>query len=185
MAFIPIQCSITADQAKKLLSGQTSVLRREQCNGGPHVLYLTQSQKDRLHKQNGIKLQFSKTQLKHNMKHGKGFWDIFKKGAKAVLPVLAEKGSKFLGDKAEKLLSNIPVVGPVLGQLANQGIQAGAQAGSDALVNKIGDGVGRRRKGKDFPAGYSAGRGGLYPSGYGRGLLPPPIKGANSNAAGI
>lgn len=227
----PVSCHLSHDQARKLMNGGTVALRREMCGaGGSHMVHLTMHQHNRLSKGNGIRLYFSDTQRKHNVKHGKGFLDLVKAGAKALAPVALNAGANLLKDQglASKLLTKIhPKLGAALGSAADSALNYGVDAGNNAAKNAIaGSGVHKRgrKKGKGlYPAGYTGGGikkhhakhhkehhhehreehghhshhshhehhkhnhhgGGLFPPGYGGSLLPKPIRGVNSNAAGI
>jgi len=141
--------------------------------------------------------------------------DVVKSGIKASarkgVDLAAGYAKNRAGDAARTALGVVPLVGPVVGRLAEKGIHKGVEIAANAIKNKvIGKGVKkprapRAKTGKGFfgslgnaigSAASGIGQGadyvgnriigsGLYPPGYGGGLLPKPIRGVNSNSAGI
>lgn len=209
----PLPCVLTQHQARKLLTGGTVALKRSQAaDGGSHTVFLTSQQKSRLEKGNGIRLRFSGVQLRHNAKHGKGLKEYavkaLKAGARKGVDLAKDYAADAASNVAKGALGAIPLVGKPAGKLAEKGIRKVADAVASVVKDKvIGKGIRKRgagaakKKGKGLfgslgsvfqsvgDAGDYVGNkilgNGLYPPGYGGGLLPRPIKGVNSNAAGI
>jgi hypothetical protein len=206
--YVPMGVILSQHQGRKLLSGGAIALKKSQCGGsGDTMIHLTSQQHNRLMKGNGMRLRFSAVQLSHNRKHGKGLTSWVKAGAKKGVDLAADYAKGAAGSAVKGALSTVPLVGNLAGRLAEKGIHKGLDAVAGVVKRKIGSGM-KKKKGKglfgsvlggvgDFtdalgnriigngcgaPAGYG---GGLFPPGYGGGLLPKPIKGVNSNSAGI
>lgn len=212
VTYHPLPCVLTQHQARKLMSGGTIALKKSTTGHGGQVIHLTGHQMGRLHKGNGMRLHFSGSQLKHNMTHGKGLKDfvvgVAKEGAKRGVDLAKDYAKTAVGDTVKGALSAFPLVGAPAGRLAEKGVHKVLDIAASAAKRKIGKGVktgggARKRTGKGIFGSLgslvqSTGNAidtvgnrilgtGLYPPGYsaGAGLLPKPIKGVNSNAAGI
>lgn len=203
MSYHPVKCDLSSQALKKLSRGEGVAFHKDKVGHGHHEIHLTKTQYHRLSKGKGIRLRFSGAQVKHNLKHGKGFGDFLKSAAKSAGSYVAGKAAdaagNLLGNAAKGALGSIPIVGKPLGYLADKGIRAGTSALGNAAQGAInGSGIKKPRKkrvskkGKGLaeiavrpPRTHLRGEG-LYLPGYsGGGLLPPPVKGANSGAAGI
>lgn len=208
MSYHPTSVHLSTMQMKKLASGGAIALKKSQMGGADgKSLHLTKSQMNRMQKGNGIRLRFSGAQLKHNLKHGGALSDAvdwLKRGAKTIarkgVGALADRAGDFVSAPIKNAVSVIPFVGKAAGKLAEKGIKKGFDAlGSHVAEKVIGHGMKKPRAprkkggkglfssvGNVLDSGFNRVLGtGLYPPGYGGSLLPPPIKGVNSNAAGI
>ncbi len=196
-----MSCSLTQQQSRKLLTGGAIALKRSECGSGEQMIHLTSQQHNRLSKGNGMRLRFSGVQIAHNKKHGRGLGDWAKSKAKTIARAGVDAGADYLktvaGNAAQAALGGIPLVGKKLGKLASKGVEKGVDMAAEAVKNKvIGRGMKKSRKRKGEGLFSSVGNvldtgvnrvlgTGLYNPGYGAGILPKPIRGVNSNAAGI
>ena len=79
--------TISDVQKKKLKNGDQITIKAGNMSG-PHVLYLTATQKSKANKamkeEKGMRLLLSGKQLAYNIKNGSGFWDSLVSGIKSV-----------------------------------------------------------------------------------------------------
>lgn len=205
----PLACDLAPRQARKLIDGGTIALKRSHCGGGSQIIHLTTQQHHRLSKGQGMRLRFSGVQIAHNKKHGQGLGSMAVNAAKAGVKLLGRKGvdagaalvKEPVASLTQGIVGAIPGIGKPLGKLARKGVEKGVDLAASVIKNKlIGHGVKKPRgkKGKGLFSSVLGGLGnaadfgvnrllgtGLYPAGYGGSLLPKPIKGVNSNSAGI
>lgn len=84
-----VQLNLSPAQLRSLSQAKTVQLKPAQMEEGPHKVHLTQQQIKRMQKakaeNKGMRLSFSNTQLRYNVKHGSGFFDMLKKGATALI----------------------------------------------------------------------------------------------------
>ncbi len=200
MVYHPVRCALSDHQRKRLSHGGVVALKKAQLGHGDHIMHLTSHQYNRMHKEHGggIRLHFSGAQLKHNVKHGKGFLSFFKNvgnkiadTAKSSLPALKQiaqlglkVGTPLLTKAAASALNSYaPGLGTVAGPLLDQAGEYGANAASDAIGSGIRKKRAYHRKGKGlYLPGGGAGGGGR---GNGGGILAPSIRGVHSTPSGV
>ena len=103
------------------------------------------------------------------------------------MDVLSDYAKGRASDAVEGALGAVPLVGKRLGKLASKGVRKGIDAASSAIKDKVIGSGAFGGLGNVLDTGFNRLLGtGLYPPGMnGGGLLPKPIRGVNSNSAGI
>lgn len=163
MSYVPFQILISPAQGRKLVTGGAITVKHGHAGHG-HSIYLTKTQVRKIQtshsKGKGCRISMSEKQLKHNIKHGAGFLDFFKKVGNTVANVaqkiapIAQKGLQLaapalrpLADQAlglaGKTVGNfVGKFNPQLGAIAEMGVNKLGNAG----LSKAGLGVKRGRK---------------------------------------
>lgn len=109
--YVQRKVTLSKGQAEKLVKGKKVRLTHRALSGGAQTVYLTGQQnrkvETRLKRGTGADIgPFSAAQLSHNVQHGSGFFDSFKKAATGALKDLAKEGLKLAVDKGGDFLKN-------------------------------------------------------------------------------
>lgn len=110
MTYHKVQMALPLAQRRKLADGQKVQIHHKHVGHG-HVYHLTGMQmrklKTRMNKGSGMRLQFDGPQIRHNIRHGTGFFDFIKNVGKAALaaakPLIKEHGVQALNYIVDKL----------------------------------------------------------------------------------
>lgn len=187
VVYTPHNIHFTRDNIKKISSGGAISVSKPHLNG-VHPVLLNNAQCKKLahareHKHAYV-LNMSKAQLRHNIKHGGGFWDTLKSVAKKVVDVAKPHVGKVLdkvGDLAKTHGSAlIGKAGAALGKHIGEGNAAKLAAFAQSALHKGVDHgksyVHKKATGGSVVApGMKAGRG-LYAAGTKGGKVRRPRK---------
>lgn len=126
--FAPHQIGLSRLQSLKLLDGKPVIVpfHKMGAGAGDHVVHLKGENAKKMlmayRKGKGMRLHLSPDELRETMKHGQGFWDTVKKGAKKVASL------------AKAALSH-----PEVQKLAKQGVSMGAEMAGKQIAKATGN----------------------------------------------